>query len=419
MGNKKIRLFLTGIAFFTALLVFGFMTKGSIPICAADPSTVTIGDIDYDNLTMKVYKNGNSIVYFSADQRKTWNEVEGETENDDVKGAYIIMDISWVNSKSEVTVFFKGDKETTALEAKFPKVQSTFKVKFDKAAIDFEFEGGEDSTSFMWRKSSDFNWTTVPFDKKSAGYKDFLTTVNSLRFKGCKLVFVCVQVVGTDASHMGQRPSKEVSVSIPKIANAPNVTVNVKKMILNTKTTQEYYDASKQKWVPCTKNMTIAELAPSALYASSKEGTAATVKIRIAATDKRSYSKTTVVVIPGQTKAPDISSGGHMSAAFVDGKLNLTFAKASNAEPLEYCIVKSGDTFDPSTAKWKTIKKAGKVVKINDKTCPDGSTIYLRFAGVNANASKNISLKLASYYSSYTVTWPKTDTSSGSGSKTK
>ena len=417
MGNRKIRMVFAGLALLSVLLVMSVVITSNTPVSAADPSSVTIGDIDYDNLTMKVYKNGNSIVYFSSDQRKNWNEVEGETENDDVKGAYIIMDISWINSNSEVTVFFKGDKETTALEVKFSKVQSTFKVKFDKAAIDFEFEGSGDATSFMWRKSSDYNWTTVPFDKKSAGYKDFLTTVNSLRFKGCKLVFICGQVVGTDSAHMGQRPSKEVTVSIPKIANAPSVTVNVKKMILNTKTTQEYYDEAKKKWVPCTKNMTIAELAPASLYASSKEGTATTVKIRIAATDKKSYSKTTVIVIPGQTKAPDISSGGHMSAEFVDGKLNLSFLKASNAEPLEYCIVKNGDKFDPSTAKWKTVKKA-KVQKINKNACPDGSTIYLRFAGVSANASKNISLKLASYYSSYAVKWPA-ETSSGSGGKTK
>ena len=65
----------------------------------AASSAVTIGEIDYDELTMKIYKNGNSTIYFSASQAKTlsgWDEVSG-TAGTDADGAFILTDISWAS----------------------------------------------------------------------------------------------------------------------------------------------------------------------------------------------------------------------------------------------------------------------------------------------------------------------------------
>ena len=402
--KKFFRFFMAALA---AAVIFGAVSSAGYSPVEASESAVTIGDIDYDELTMKVYKNGNTIVYFSSDARKTWNEVEGESSSD-VNGSYIIMDISWVNAGSDTKVYFKGNKVATAIEVVFPKVNSGFKVTFDKANIDFDFEGYDSRTSFMWRKEADYNWMTVPFDKETKEYKDFLKTINDLRYKGCKLVFVCDQVIGTGIDHMGQRPTKEIKISIPKIANAPSLKVNVKNLTINTKTTLEYYDESSKKWVACTKNMSVATLAPAAMYSSSKEGDTVKLKFRIAATEKKPYSKTAVITIPGQGKAPDFGSAGHVKAEFSDGKLVLTFLKASSTTQMEYCVVKSGETFDPEKVKWSRVKKANKQVKISQKKAPDGSTVYIRFAGVTENTAKNISLKLPSYYSQYVINWPKT-----------
>ena len=405
MIGKFLISFLPASTLLVAVLIFVLNGIGFKPVKAdSDATAVTVGTVDYDNLTIKVYKNGNSILYFSSDGRKTWNEVEGDSDSDG-NGAYILMDISWVSSKADTTVYFKGNKVTTALDMEFPKMNSSFKVTFDKVNIDFEFSGYEEATSFMWRKSTDYNWMTVPFDKSSQEYKNFLKKINDLRFKGCKVVFLCNQVPGTDAEHPGQRPSKEVTVSIPKMANAPSIKVNVKKMTLNTKVSMEYYDTAGNKWVSCSKNMTIADIAPKALYSASKEGTSVNIKIRTAATEKKPYSKTAIVTIPGQTMAPEFGAAGHVKTEFSDGVLLLTFTKASSTAPIDYCIVKNGETFDVTKAKWKTIKSA-KQIKVKKKSVPDGSTIYIRFSGINKNDSKNISLKLPSYYASYSITWP-------------
>lgn len=402
--KKIIKILMFALA---TVVIFGVVSFTGYSPAEAAESAVTIGDIDYDELTMKVYKNDNTIVYFSNDGRKTWNEVEGESSSDE-NGSYIIMDISWVSPGSDVKVYFKGNKVATAIEVVFPKVNSGFKVTFDKVNIDFTFEGYDGRTSFMWRKESDYNWMTVPFDKETQAYKDFLKTIENLRYKGCKIVFVCDQVIGTGIDQMGQRPTKEIKVAIPKIANAPSLKVNVKNLTINTKTTMEYYDESSKKWVACTKNMSVATLAPAAMYSSSKEGETVKLKFRVAATEKKSYSKTAVVTIPGQGKAPDFGSAGHVKVDFSDGKLVLTFLKASSTSQMEYCVVKSGETFDPQKVKWNRVKKANKQVKLTSKKAPEGSTVYIRFAGVTENTAKSIALKLPSYYSQYVINWPKT-----------
>ncbi len=409
MRNRKISKLFRYVLVLCAALISCMVLTGNTGIKAADPAAqrVSIGDVDYDGLTLKLYKNGNKILYFSADEKKTWTEVEGESGKDDKNRDYIEMDFSWVNSKKDITVSFKGDVETTELDVTFPKMNTTFKPVLNKGTIDIEFSGVDSATAFMWRKASDYNWTTVTLNKSDAAYAAFLKKLNEFRFKGCKIVLRTAQVVGTDADNMGQRMSKEVTVSIPKMANAPTIKVNVKKLTLNTKESQEYYDEAKGEWVQCRKNMLVSDIAPKTMYAGSTEGKSVSIKIRTAATEKKGYSKTFILMIPGQTKAPDFTDGGHVKAAFDNTDLLITFMKASATAPIEYCIVKEGETFDQATAKWKTVKKAGKVVKLKEKTAPAGSKIYIRFAGTTANEKKNIALALPSYYSEYTVgTYP-------------
>ena len=408
--KQFLRVFITVLV---AAFIWQIVLDPGYSTAKASESAVTVSDIDYDELTMKVHKNGNTIVYFSSDGRKTWTEVEGETVSD-ANGGYIIMDISWVSPSSNVTVYFKGNKVATALEVVFPKANSSFKVTFDKVNIDFEFDGNDDYTSFMWRKESDYNWMTVPFDTSSAGYKNFLKKINDLRYKGCKVVFICDQVIGPDAEHMGHRATKEVKISIPKLANAPSLKVNVKNLTINTKANMEYYNESTKQWVACTKNMEVAEIAPSVMYSSSKVGDTVKIKFRFAATEKKACSKTTVLTIPGQGKAPDFGDAGHVKVSLNEDKLMLTFTKASATTQIEYCVVKAGETFDPSKAKWSRVKKANKQVKLTSKKVPDKSTVYIRFAGVSANEKKNIELSIPSYYAPYIINWPKTTSESGS-----
>ncbi len=369
-------------------------------ISAADAGTITVGKTDYDEMTMRVYMNGNSICYFSTDAKKTWNELEGDIVTDST-GSYKIMDISWASVSADVTVCFKGDKNVEVTEAVLPKQSVAFKVKYLKASGDFEFSGNDDFSSFMWRKSTDYNWKTVPFDEKSTGYKAFLKEIEGLKLKGAKLVFRTAQIAGTDADNMGERPGRDISISITKRTAAPVIKVNVNKMTLNTKASMEYFNVKTSAWEPCEKNMTLAAMVPDVLFNNGAKKTS--VKIRNAETATKPYSNTFILTVPGQGTAPSV--GTDVTCAFEEGKLALTFVKASATVPYEYCVVAAGSSFDESTAKWKTVKKA-KTVKITQKAAPDGSTVYFRYKGIAANDAKKIALALPSYYCTYSVKWP-------------
>lgn len=391
------------------LLFLGIVCAGRTEVSAASASPVAITAIDYDKLTMTICKNGNGIVFYSTDQRSTWKEVEGIVST---KGGqnYIEMDISWVSATSDVQIYFKGNIDSTAISVTLPKANASFKVKYDKVNVDFTFVGNDGCPSFMWRKTTDYNWVTVPFDITSQGYKDFIRTVDDLRFKGTKIIIRTGQVAGTSADNPGERPSKDVTVVIAKMAAAPNLKVNVKKMNVNTKTNMEYYDEAEGKWIGCQKNMMVEQIAPDAMYDMGAENVA--IRVRVAATDKKPHSQTALLSITGQPGAPSVvGSAADVTYEFTsDGKFLVHFPKVTKAAPIDYCIVKDDAEFVFEKAKWKTVKVNTKVIKLTEKSAPSGTTLYFRFTGTAANPTKKIELKLASDYVDFSIDWKNSST---------
>ncbi len=383
--------YLKAIFFLCLFFVFGlFTTKSTIALAQEEAKAITIEKIDYDVLTMDVYSNGNNIAYYSTD-KKTWYEVEGVKTSDNK--AYI-MDISWVSSKSDSTLYFKGDKVTTVVSVTLPKADTSFKVVYDKAEIFFDFQNCEDAVNFQWKKSSDYNWNTVSLETTSASYQKFMNQIEMFLMNGIKIDFRIPQIPGTSDSEPGERPSKEVTVTLTKRANAPKVVVNSSKLTLNTTDKYEYYNEKEKDWVECDKTMAVEELAPETLYKNG--GKTVTLMFRIAATSNKTYSKTAYVTIPGQTQAP--SAGGNkedVSYYYVNGKLSLQFNNASKSEVFSYAIVKPGDELDIASAKFTTVTNT-KPRTLSQSTAPQGSIIYVRKQGINENTSKNISLVLSS-----------------------
>lgn len=389
------------ILFFALFLVFGLFASRTITVSAAEESTkaISIGKIDYDVLTMDVYPNGNSITYYSTD-KKTWYEVEGVKTADN---AAYVMDISWVSSKVDTTLYFKGDVVTTVISVTLPKTDTSFKVIYDKADILFDFENCDDATSFQWKKDTDYNWNTVSLENSSASYQNFMNKIETFLVKGIKLTFRIAQVPGTSDSEPGERPSKEVTVSLTKRANAPNIIVNSSKLTLNTTENYEYYNEKKKTWIECDKSMTLEDIAPETLYKNG--GKTTTLMIRIAATSTKTYSKTAYVTIPGQTAPPSIgSSKEDVSYYYMNGKLCLQFNNASKTDVYSYAIVKPGSELDIATAKFTTVTNTMQRT-LSQSTAPEGSIIYVRKHGTNANTSKNVSLVLSSEVAKITVSY--------------
>lgn len=364
-------------------------------VSADTVSQVSIEKIDYELLEMTINKNGNSIVYFSTDNKRTYNEVEGVKTSDT-----ITMDISWASAASNVIIYLKGDVNQEVLKVTLPKQATTFKVVFDKVNNDFTYTGQEDRSYFYFRKATDYNWQAVSFTESVPSgvpgcipQSAFLGAIPQYRFKGTKLVFRLGQVIG-NGTDFGDRPGREVTVTISKYTSAPAVKPNLSNLKFNTRSTMEYSTDMGQTWTSCDNNMTLAELAPAA-----EAGTDVIMLIRSAATDKKPESLTRYLSIPGRGAAP--AYGTDYSISYANGKTVLSFLTASKDTPIEYSICKSGD-FDESTARW-TGCSLKKDIKLTATQCPDGSVIYVRFKGIAENVSKKIALKMPSKTSSVVV----------------
>jgi hypothetical protein len=388
-----------------SLLAFVLVITAMVPslkVNAQESTTskaVSISNIDYDALTMQVNFNGNVILYYSTD-KVVWYEVEGNKTSDNKA---IVMDISWIPSTADKTLYFKGDNVTTVISITLPAKDSTFKATYNKADCDFVFDNCDEATSFEWKKVNDYNWKVVSLDASSTSYKNFLKEIERLLLRGGKINLRLPQVTGKSESVPGVRPSKEVTVTLTKRANAPAIKVDAAKLYLNTSTAMEYYSETSKSWIDCDKNMLIEDIAPSVLLKNGSK--AVTVMIRTAATEKSSYSKTAYVTIPGQKAAPTIGgSGTDLSYWYQNGKLVLQFNKASVTSSYGFAIIKPGQDFDVNETKFVSVTSAkGKTIAVS--AAPEGSVIYIRKMGSNENTSKNIRLELASEITTFTVTY--------------
>ena len=383
---------------------------------------VYVKGIDYESLVMKVYKNGNDIVYGSTDG-KTWNELEGIADKDSLGKSgseedFLWVDISWTSSTADTKYYLRGDSGDGLHEIKitFPKCNSSFKVTFNKVAGTFTFTGVEKQEYFYYRKATDSNgWQKVYFDGFSGldgmSYADFLDVVEALRFKGAKLVCKLGQDAGLTATDddPGERPSKEVSVTVSKYATAPSVKVNLTKLTLNTKSTMEYcldVDSlnDSSAWVTCTKTMKLSDITMDYEASAKKAGNDVTIFFRVSATEKKPQSQIAVLTIPGQEIAPVYGTNYTVDYNANGDKVSVMFVDAKST-PYEYTIEKeTDDSFDIETARWIGVTK-DKTITFTQKTY-DGATIYVRYKGHNASTAKNIAFALPSDYSYTTFVFP-------------
>lgn len=402
------------VLFAAVLLLSAFCRE--VSASADDALEVSIEAIDYEKLTMRIYKHGNGIIYYSAD-KKNWNEIESNSSNsgtvfdNNVWQDYLDMDISFANATANVKLYIKGDRNQSVVTVTLPRQSTSFKVKFNATDGDFTFTGQDDATYFYYRKNTDYNWVKVSFtDAVSTGemkYTDFLKVVEQLRFKGARLIFRTGQTPGTNENNVGERPGKEVTVSITKFAAAPSVKLNINKLNFSTRNVMEYRLETATgftEWRSCEASMPLEDIAPQVLADAAGNATSATVQFRTAATEKKAASQIAVVVIPAQGAAPTIGGDTDDVTLYIQNKyLYMTFNKATTALQYEYCIIDvTRKTFDINKTSWRAVK-SNKQVKIAARTIPSGSEIYVRVKGVTENVNKGIALKLPSAYKKYIV----------------
>lgn len=396
MDNRK------SLSYKFRILMIGIMVLCLLPLSVSQAqaaTAITFGAIDYENLTLQVYNNSNSIVYYSTD-KENWTELEAAYSS---STSSYSMDISWISATSDTIVYFKGNKDEKVKAITLPAQNSDFTVTYDKSDGSFLFENAEEADSFQWRKAVDYNWNTVSFNENSASYAAFLKTIDGFCLKGAKLIFRIAPEVGTGANSTGSRPSVERSITIAARDSAPSIKINPSKLNLNTTTAMEYYDTSTDLWMECSTAMSIEEIAPKALYENG--GSTVTVLIRKEATASSTYSKTASVKIPGQTAPPTIGDNSAEVTHYVmNAKLVLVFNKASSNNAYQYCVVDEDDTFDAATENWTSVTSS-KVITISSVTAGSGDKVYVRRKGIEENTTKDIALVLPSAVNSFTVAY--------------
>ena len=94
--------------------------------------SVALSEIDYNDMTLAIYPNGNTIVYYSSD-RKKWVEADGVQGTDEEGKPTLTYDISWIASAGSTKLYYRGNEATATTAITIPGYNKSFKVKFDKA----------------------------------------------------------------------------------------------------------------------------------------------------------------------------------------------------------------------------------------------------------------------------------------------
>jgi hypothetical protein len=351
--------------------------------------SISVKEINYNNSTITLQVNeGDTEVYFSDSKKSSWERVPGAVSSTNT----ITMDISWVSTSTNYIMTFKGNKSTGIISATIPKQATNFKATYNKVKGTITFSNAGTRT-VEWRKKDSTIWYTVNTSTIS-------TELSYLCNNGANLYFRLAPMNGTGVTNVGFRPSKEVSVAIPKKTAAPVITVDGSKFSIAVKKGMAYRtvntDGSTTDWtnINSTTDLLLTNVAAKAMY---PDGTTAqsevTLQFRTNATSTAQVSKISTVTVPVQEGPPDENTYGITLNYTSSSTVSLQVKAATNTIPFEYTIVKKDDTLIYKSASWNTISSSA-AITLDSKKAPTGSHIYVRKKSVAA--TETVAFALAS-----------------------
>ncbi len=356
-----------------------------LPRHAEAATSISVKEINYENSTITLQLNsGDTEAYFSDSGKKNWEAVTGKISSNNT----ITMDISWVPVTKNYVMTFKGNSSTTVISVILPKQVSNFKATYNKVKGLMSF-GNSGSRTIQWRKKGSTTWNTVNTTTISA-------EMNHLCTNGATVYFRLAPVNG-NASAGGSRPSKEVTITIPKKAIAPTISVDGSAFTVAVKKGMAYRtlytDGTTSDWttVSSTANLLLKNIAPGALYATTTTQAAVTLQFRTNATSANQVSKLTTVKIPVQEGAPNVDTYGIALNYTSSTTMSIQVKAASTTIPFEYTIVDKDKELNYQKASWTAITSST-AVTLNKDAAPVGSHIYVRKKSLNTSTSENFAL---------------------------
>lgn len=356
---------------------------------AAGPS-IAVQEINYENSTITLKVNsGDNVVYFSDENMRTWEAMPYEIGADRL----VTLDISWISPTNKYILTVKGDISTEVVKVTIPKQIINFKATYNKVRGTVSFTNHYNRT-IQWRKKDSYQWNTVN-TATFASELEMLCTQGAtvyLRLAPQNSYFVS----GTLTE--GARPSKEVSITIPKKIAAPTININGSKFSIPVDKTMAYRtvssDGSLGEWtnVSTASNLWLKDIAGKALYTNgTTPQSEVTLQFRKNATSSSQVSHIATVTVPIQEGPPSETDNGIEITYTSSTSFTLEIKAASTTKPFEYTIVKPEDTLDYATASWKEVTSNAEIT-IKKETAPEGSHVYVRKKSVPATDDVKFSL---------------------------
>ncbi len=361
---------------------------------------LTVTEINYQNSTITLTGNGDSVVYFSNSSAKKWEEA-GTFEN-----GKCVFDISWVSLSSNYVISFKGDKSDGVLKVTIPKQVTNFKVKYvpDNNEQPFTFTGVTTGRTIQWRKNGVGEWSYWAEGTTN-------TSLAYLKENGATLYFRLAPENGNSVSNTGKRASKEVSVKVSAKKAAPTVNVDASKFTIPLDNKMSYrvltlddnnnlVGEKEAAWTTVSnkKTYSLSELAPDVMLSGTDKTQAKPVALQIknSATKTAQESRVTTIIIPAQgsiAKGTESKDGISMDYAS-SSSLYIEILANKADTPYEYCIIDK-DNYVPNDLEYSRITwtaMSGTKVTLDSKTAKPGSHIFVRKKAVGKQGDEKFAL---------------------------
>lgn len=361
------------IRIFIFIFVFSITFNGfsKIEIVKADATSQVNVSIDYaDEVAIITPSSGGSTkFYMSMDGKKTWEAVDDTGR----------VDLSTILTTKGITVYFKGNKDSTPREFFLKQEDKNFQVSY-KVVSGAGLIAITPAQTIEYKNGVNGTWKIVTSEIATSIYE----------IKGATLYF------RTPATS-NKFASKVISLKIPKRPAAPSVKLDGSKLsVTGLKAGQtQYRVGDSTTWLPF--NPTDSKSKSISLYTLFISSTATNIvipagriELRTLGNEKKPNSSIKVIEVSTQPVVPETISLTNSTLTITDNDKKRVY---------EYTRVAKGSFLNLETAKWTTASSTKPVVIKNASV---GDKIYVRLKSRIDPTSKQ--LILASTYKELIIT---------------
>ena len=98
-----------------------------------DKKSVSVIEINYDDLTMTIKGNDDNNYYISDSQQRVWENLNGiKREN-----GSMTFDISWLSNRVSKIISVKGDVSEKPVTVNIPKYNNKFEAKYEDGNLSY------------------------------------------------------------------------------------------------------------------------------------------------------------------------------------------------------------------------------------------------------------------------------------------